>query len=217
MRGQLDQIALFTVRGGNDVLGPFLAHFLLEQFGNDEVLAHGFRRCTGLGDDVEAGLFYVDHIQKRRHALGVDVVLDIEAGTAALFGRQLVIMQVVERLLDGDGAQRAAADAQHHKGIKLLAHALGHTLNMADDFLLVVGQLHPAQPAGSAVLFHIALGGARRILHAVHLAGIDSVLKANDIAHHMIDVQSDRFMKHLAHSSSSFPIFIRSMNQYTTK
>ena len=77
---------------------------------------------------------------------------------------------------------------------------------MADDFLLIVGQLHPAQPAGAAVLFHMMLRSARSILHAVHLAGIDAVLKADDVAHHMVNIQNDRFMKHLAHLSSSFPI-----------
>ena len=202
--GQLDQVALFAVGGSDDVLGPALAHFLLEQLGDDEVLAHGLRRRAGFGDDVEAGLFHIDHVQQRRHALGVDVVLDIETGTAALFSGQLVVMQVVERLLDGNGAQRAAADPQHHKGVKPLTHALRHALDVADDLLLVVGQLHPAQPAGAAILLHIMLCGARRVLQAIHLAGIDAVLKADDVAHHVVDVQNDRFMKHLAHLSSSF-------------
>ena len=53
--GQLDQVALFAVGGGDDVLGPAFAHFLLEQLRDDEVLAHGLGGRAGLGDDVEAG------------------------------------------------------------------------------------------------------------------------------------------------------------------
>ena len=70
----------------------------------DQVLAHGFGGAAGLGDDVEAGGLYVDYVKQRGHALGVDVVLDIQAGAAALFGGQLVIVQVVQCLLHGDGA-----------------------------------------------------------------------------------------------------------------
>ena len=43
---------------------------LFERVQNDQILAHGFGRAAGLGDDVEARLFQIDHIEQRSHALG---------------------------------------------------------------------------------------------------------------------------------------------------
>ncbi len=93
--GQLDQVAAIRAGGGDDMLGPVVSHGLFQRVGEDQVLAHGFGGAAGLGDDVEAGGLYVDYVKQRGHALGVDVVLYIEAGAAALFGGQLVIVQVV--------------------------------------------------------------------------------------------------------------------------
>ena len=198
--GQLDQIALFVVSGGDDVLLPAFAHFLLEHFRNDQILAHGLGGSTGLGDDVEAGALYVDDVHQSGHALGGDVVFHIQTGAAALFSGQFVIMKMIESLLDGDGAQRAAADTQHHKRVKLIADARGHSFDLLYDFLLIIGQLRPAQPAGAAILCHIMLSGGGSLRHAVHMVSVDPVLETDNIAHHVVDVQNDRFMIDLCHN-----------------
>ena len=203
--GQLDEVALLAVGGGDDVVGPLVAHFLLEQLGNGEVLAHGLGGGAGLGNHVEAGGLDVNHVQQGLHALGVDVVLHIQAGAAALFGGKFVVVQVVEGLLHGDGAQGAAADAQHHEGVELLADALGGLFDMGDDFLLIIGQLGPAQPAGATGGLHglIGRGGKGRIF--LHLAAGNSILEAQGIGHHVIHVQFNRLFAHICHWYSSFP------------
>ena len=203
--GQLDQVALLTVGGGDDVVGPLVAHFLLEQFGNGEILAHGLGGGTGLGNHVEAGGLDVNHVQQGLHALGVDVVLHVQAGAAALFGRQLVVMQVIEGLLHGDGAQGAAADAQHHEGVELLPHTGGGFFDMGDDFFLIIGQLGPAQPAGAAGSLHGLVGRSGKGRIFFHLAAGNSILESQGIGHHVIHVQFNGLFAHIRHWYSSFP------------
>lgn len=114
-------------------------------------------------------------------------------------------MQMIEGLLHGDGAQGAAADTQHHEGIELLADAGSGLFDMGDDFLLIIGQLSPAQPAGAAGGLNslIGRGGKGRIL--LHLATGNAILEAQGIGHHVIHVQLNRLFAHICHWYSSFP------------
>lgn len=98
------------------------------------------------------------------------------------------------------GPKGAAADAQHHKRVKFAADAGSHRFDLFDDFFLIIGKLRPAQPAGAAVLRHIVLGGGGSLRHAVYMIGVDSVLEADDVAHHVVNVQNDRFMIDLCHN-----------------
>ena len=83
--GDLNEEAPGLGGGGDDVALIVVPHRLFEHVQHDEVLAHGLRRAAGLGDDVEAGGGRIDHVQQRRHALRVDVVLDVQPGAAPLF------------------------------------------------------------------------------------------------------------------------------------
>ena len=109
---------------------------------------------------------------------------------------------MVQRLMHGNGAKRASADSQHHKRFKFIADSGGNFFNMLHNLALVVRQLHPAKPAGSAVFFHGVLRGNSRLLHGFHFAKVDTVLKAYDIAHHMIHIQRNRFADHFLHWST---------------
>ena len=189
--GQLDQIALLMVSHRDDLLGPALADLRLERLGHDQVLAHRLGGRAGLGDDAEAGLGELDHVKQRGHALGIDVVLDVELRAGALVRRQLVVVQVVERLMHGDGAQRGAADAQHDKILIVGANLRGNLLDFGDDLLLVVGQLHPAQPALAAVGFDVVLRARGGFLHRLKLSARDAMLAAEHIRHHVIDVKTN--------------------------
>ena len=139
--GDLDEEALGSRRRDDDVALPVVAAGGLQRLGDDQVLAHRFGRAAGLRDDVEAGLAQVDHVHQRRHALGVDVVLDVELRRAALFGGQFVVVQVIERRLHRRRAERAAADAEHDERIEFLADLRGGRFDVGDDFLLIVGQI----------------------------------------------------------------------------
>ena len=188
--GQLDQVAAIRAGGGDDMLGPVVSHGLFQRVGEDQVLAHGFGGAAGLGDDVEAGGLYVDYVKQRGHALGVDVVLYIEAGAAALFGGQLVIVQVVQCLLHGDGAQRAAANAQHHKGVKLLAHLGGGLFDIGNHGFLIIGKLGPAQPALAAMRADVFIGLFGRVAQGSDFLLADAAL-AQGGGHHMVYIHTE--------------------------
>ena len=72
---------------------------------DDQILRHGLAGRAALGDDVEHRLFYVDHIQQSAHTFGIDVVFYIKFRRFANGFRQIVVMQMTERLKNGDGAQ----------------------------------------------------------------------------------------------------------------
>ena len=167
-----------------------VAHGLFEQVEHDEVLAHGFSRAAGLGDDVEAGGLEVDDVQKRRHALGIDVVFDIEARAAALFLGQLVVVQVLERLMHGRRAERGAADAEDDEGLELVAHARGRLFDGGKHLVLVVGQRHPALHALAAASLDHGVRVAHGAGKSFHLRARDAVL-ADVFGHHRIKIEAN--------------------------
>ena len=121
----------------------------------------------------------------------IDVVLDVEFRAGALAVRQFVVMQVIERLMHGNRAERAAANAQHDKIFERLAHMVGYLFNFGDNLLLIIGQVHPAEPACAAVCFHGVLRLHGRILHRRKLRLGHAVFAAKHIRHHVIDVKTN--------------------------
>ncbi len=101
---QLNQVALFMVGRGDNVPCPVIAAGLLQGGGENQILAHGFGSRAGLGDDIEAGGLDIDYVKQRCHTFRVNIIFYIKARTAALVGRKLVVMQMIQRLLNGDGA-----------------------------------------------------------------------------------------------------------------
>ena len=98
-------------------------------------------------------------------------------------------------------AQGAAADAQHHKGVEVLADPLGHLLDLFHDFALVIGQLGPAQPVLAPAGLHRLIGRRRKGRIFLHLGAGDTILEAQSIGHHMVYVQGDGLFHHVSHCS----------------
>ena len=88
----------------------------------DEQLRHGLRGAAGLGDDVENGVVKVDDVEQSGHALRVDIVLNEDARAARALLAEVVVMEVAKRLLNGDRAESAAADAEHDEVFRGFAH-----------------------------------------------------------------------------------------------
>ncbi len=189
------------------MLLPTFAHFFFEQIGNDQILAHGFSRCTTLGDDVEAGLFDIDDIKKRCHAFRVDVIFDIQLRTIAFFSWQFIVVQMIECLLNSDRTQCATADTEHNEGIKLRTNAIGDLVDFFDDFSLIVGQFCPAKPASAPIFLNLILCHFGGCLHGGYFVSIDAVLKSYHIAHHVINIQNNRSAIDRRHYDSSFQTF----------
>ena len=176
---------------GDDMLRPVRADLRLERLGHDQVLAHRLGGSARFADDAEAGLVQLNHVHQRGHALRVDVVLDVEFRAGALAVRQLIVMQMVQRLMHRDRAERTAADAQHDKVFERLADVFGDLLDFRDDLFLIVRQVHPAEPARAAIRFNRVLRLHGRILHRRKLRLRHAVFAAEHIRHHMIDVKTN--------------------------
>ena len=160
------------------MLAVGLAVALLEQVGDDQELAHRLGRVARLGDDVKAGLVQIQQVEQAHHALGIDVVLDVELGAGALAAALLVVAQVVHRLLHHRRAQRGAADAQHHEVVELLADLLCSLVDVGHDLRLVVGQLGPHHHLvdGAAGALHGLVRGGQLVGQLGQVAGLDKVL-----------------------------------------
>ena len=189
--GDLDEEALFPGGGDDDMAAVIVAHGLFQQVKHDEVLAHGLGRAAGFGDDVEAGGLEVDDVQQRRHALGIDVVLDVEARAAALLFGKLVVVQVLERLMHRRGAKGGAADAKDDKGLKLVAHARGGLFDGGKYLVLIVGQRHPDLHALAATGLDHGVRVAHGAGKGLHLRARDAVF-ADVFSHHRIEIEMDR-------------------------
>ena len=190
LAGDFDEKALVPGGGDDDMAAVIVANGLFQMIEDDEVLAHGLGRAAGLGDDVEAGGLQVDDVQKRRHALGVDIVFDIQTRAAALLLGQLVVMQVPQRLMHGRRAKRGAADAQNDEGLELVAHTRGHLLDGRHDIVLVIGQRHPALHALAAVCLHHGVRVAHRGDEGFHLRAGNAVF-ANVLSHHRVKIEAN--------------------------
>ncbi|MPM72600.1 hypothetical protein SDC9_119576 [bioreactor metagenome] len=162
------------------------AELLMQQRGDDEQLAHGLGGAAGLADDVKAGLLHVDDIQQRGHAFRVDVVFHKEAGAIALFTRQIIVVQVVERLLYGGWAERAAADAEHHEVVKLFADLRRVRQDRLHDLILIIRQFTPAHDR--ALCAHAGDRAVHLRLHDLQLTTIKPAV-AELIGHHVVKVQ----------------------------
>ena len=132
------------------MLLPAVADRLLQDVGDDEILAHGLGGRAALGDDIEQRAPDIDDIEKRKHSLGVDIVLDEELGTAAFFGGQVVVTEMAQRGEHGNGTEGAAADAQHDEVVELLACARRGGDDVGDDVVLVVRKVRPTGHTGAA-------------------------------------------------------------------
>ena len=188
---QLDEVALLVISHGDDMLRPLIANLRLECFGHNQILAHRFGSSAGFADDAEACLVQFNHIQQRSHALRINIVLHIELRTRTLAVRQFIVMQMVQSLMHRDGTQRASADTQHDKVFERLAHMLGNLLNLRYDLFLIVGQIHPAQPARAAVRFNIVLSFNSRILHRRELLLRYAILTAEHVCHHVVHIKTN--------------------------
>ena len=188
--GEFDQVPLGVVGGGDDVFARLVSQRLFEDVVDDEVLRHRLAGRARLGDDVEARLFRLDDVEQRGHALGVDVVFDVELRALALGGREVVVMQVAEGVEHGDGAERAAADAQNDEVAELAAHFLGGGDDVFDDLFLVVRQLRPAHHALAAVVGDVVERVGRGFLHLRQLRILEAVA-ADELFHHIVVVDGD--------------------------
>ena len=95
---------------------------------------------------------------------------------------------MIQRLLNRRRAERASADAQHDERVKPLANALRGFLDLLENLILIVGQIHPALHALAAS----GLNGLVRVRKArgqrVHLRAVNAAF-AQKILHHMVYVQ----------------------------
>ena len=149
-------------------------------------LTHRFGGAAGLADDVEAGFLDINDVQKCRHAFRIDVVLHKQTRAVPLVPRKVVVTKMVERLLNGGWAERAAADAEHDEIVEVVANARRFFENGRDDFILIVRQFAPAhdRPFG-------AHAGNCRVdlrLHALELAAVDAAV-AELVGHHVVKIQ----------------------------
>ena len=107
-------------------------------------------------------------------------------------------MQMVQRRLHRRGAEGAAADAQHHKGLELAANLRRGLFDLGHDFVLIVGQIHPALHTLAAAGLHRRVRLLQRGDHAVQLGAGDAP-GADVFRHHRIDIQTNA----IAHIDSS--------------
>ena len=107
------------------ILQPLLAVTVKKQPCDDEKLAHRFAGAAGFCNDIEYGLIEINDVKKSRHALGIDIILNIEFGAVPLFARKLVIVLMAERLMHRRRAERTAAYAENNEIFRTLAYPRG--------------------------------------------------------------------------------------------
>ena len=108
---------------------------------------------------------------------------------------------MVQRLLNGDRAQRGASDAQHDKRVELFAHMRGYIQQLFNDFFLVVRKLRPAEHPRAALGGHVFLRALGEHGQRVHFGRVHAALQAEHIGHHVIYIQPDQLV---FHGKSSF-------------
>ena len=116
---------------------------LFQQIHCNKQLRHGFGCGAGLGDHVENGLFNIDHIQQRRHGFRIHIVQHIKPRTAPFLLGQLIITQMPQSLMDGNGAKCAAANAQHHKGFRFFSDPGSSLFDLLHHIFLIMRQFPP--------------------------------------------------------------------------
>ena len=141
--GYLYQVALYFIRCCNNMPAPLIAKPVLQYPRDIKKLGHGFARSARFCYNVEHSFFNVYNIQKRCHALRVNIILHIKLRPAAAFAAKLIVAQVAERLLHGYGAERAAAYAQHNERFVFVPHPFGDRLYARHHFRLVMRQFAP--------------------------------------------------------------------------
>ena len=99
-------------------------------------------------------------------------------------------MQMVQRRLHRRGAEGAAADAQHHKGLELAANLRRSLFDLGHDFVLIVGQIHPALHALAAASLDHGVRVAHGVKKSFHLSARDAVL-ANVFGHHRVKIEAN--------------------------
>ena len=97
---------------------------------------------------------------------------------------------MIDRLLQCDRAQSAAADAQHNKRVKLILHGLCVADDVLYNFFLIIRQVAPVHTAVLALLNHC-------LFHIGNLAGesreifFTQSLLPNEGIHHVVKIQTD--------------------------
>ena len=108
-------------------------------------------------------------------------------------------MQMTQGVEHRDGAERAAADAQHDEIFELSAHFFGGGEDIFHDLFLVIGKFRPAHHALAAALRDAIERVRRRFFEFVYL-GIFKSVGADEFFHHIVVVHRD------AHAVA--PIFV---------
>ena len=156
---QLLEGAAGAVGGGVDPLvGLLHADFLLQQLAQDAESQAGLGGGARFGDDVDREALALAQRDDVVQGGGADAVA-AEVDLQALF--QLVVVDALDGLHHGAGAQVAAADAGHHQHVGVAADLLGSGLDAGELFLIVIaGQIHPAQKvvAGAGLGFQLLVG-----------------------------------------------------------
>ena len=136
---------------------PAFTDCFLQNVADDEVLAHCFRGCTALGDDVEHCAFDVYDVKECQHSFRVYVVFNEELYATLLFG-EVVVAEMAECVEHCCGAKCASADAQDNKVVIVGSDVCCGCNNIVYDFVLVVRKFRPAGHAGATVVFKIIKG-----------------------------------------------------------
>ena len=139
------------------MISPGIPYGVFEKVSHPKELGHRFRGAAGLCDDVKDRAAGLDHIQQGCHAFRVDIILNIELGAFAFCCGKVVIPQVRKRLLDGNRAKRAAANAKYHKSVTVCPYP-GSRFQYGRDHLCLIERKFA--PLHFAALFFHANGGS---------------------------------------------------------
>ena len=171
---QLLEGAAGAVGGGVDALvGLFDAHFLFQQLAQHPESQAGLGGGARLGDDVDGEALALAQRDDVVQGGGADAVA-AEVDLQALF--QLVVVDALDGLHHGAGAQVAAADAGHHQHVGVAADLPGRVLDAAKLFFIVIaGQVHPAQEivAGAGLGFQLLVGRSHLRVNGGELVVLD--------------------------------------------
>ncbi len=116
-------------------------------------------------------------------------------------------MQVAERVERHDGAEGAAADAEHDEIFEFLAHVLRRLYNVVYDFVLIIGQFGPAHKefVFAAVLRHISVRFLRGFFVRFDFLLRNTLVAEVFVGHvGVINVKGERFFQLFRQSHDKF-------------
>ncbi len=180
----------FAHRGGdkNMLFCRFFADCFFKYIVKYYELRKSFARFARFGNNVEIRRFDVYNVEKRRHAFGVDIALDVKFGGFAHFFGQLVVMQMQQRVKHANRSERRTAYAEHNKTRRLVAYRLTERVELVDFGFADKRRIRPLLPTLSAVFDNFLICRIVRFVCLVYF-GLLNAVRADGRFHHIVVVE----------------------------